>query len=82
MSVKISTDCLHYQKIGRSFFAFITDLPNHEIAERMSLVSHKTGNEIEVELTDTKRDNDNDIIGWEFSPVNDSRITKVVILND
>lgn len=79
---KLSTKYLHYQKIGRSFFAEISELPNFGIAHRFSLVSHVTGNGIELELADTKRDADNDVIAWEYTPVNDDRITKVVILND
>lgn len=86
MSVKLSTKHLHYQKIGRSFFAEISDLPilvrASVVADRIALVSHKTGDEIELELSATKRDSDNDTIAWEYTPVNDSRITKVVILND
>lgn len=87
MSVKLSTRHLHYQKIGRSFFAEISDLPilarASIVADRITLVSHKPpGNEIELELVATKRDSDNDVIAWEYTPVNDDRITKVVILND
>lgn len=82
MSVRLSTKYLHYQKIGRSFFAEISELPNFRIDHRFALVSHLTGNEIELELINTPRDADNDIIAWEYSPVNDDRITKVVILND
>jgi len=88
----ISTKHLHYQKIGRSFFGEISELPDKHIPlkrvfpdscdEGFTLVSHVTGNGIDVYLNETKRDADGDVIAWEFVPVNDSRITKVVILND
>lgn len=78
----IGTEHLHYQKIGRSFFAEISELPNFRVTPLMSIVSHKTGAAIELELIETKRDRENDIIGWTYKPVNDARITRVVILND
>ena len=78
----LSTKYLHYQKIGRSFFAEISEIPNFGISPLTVLESHVTGNTIQLELTATKRDADNDIIAWEYTPVNDDRITKVVILND
>ena len=79
---KLSTSDLHYQKIGRSFFAEISEIPNFVARQTFALVSHVTGNEIEMELAAEPRDADNDIIAWEYTPVNDNRITKVVILND
>jgi hypothetical protein len=79
---KLSTSDLHYQKIGRSFFAEISEIPNFVARQTFALVSHATGNEISMELIAEKRDADNDVIAWEYVPVNDDRITKVVILND
>ena len=79
---KLSTSDLHYQKIGRSFFAEISEIPNFVARHSFTLVSHQTGDGIEMELTNEPRDADNDIIAWEYTPVNDNRITKVVIIND
>ncbi len=79
---KLSTSDLYYQKIGRSFFAEISEIPNFVARQTFTLVSHLTGDGIEMELANEPRDADNDIIAWEYTPVNDSRITKVVILND
>ena len=82
MTASLSTKYLHYQKIGRSFLAEISELPNFSIDQNINIVSHVTGDAIELELTETKRDRENDVIGWTYKPVNDSRITRVVILND
>jgi hypothetical protein len=78
----LSTKHLYYQKIGRSFFAEISEIPNFAISPLVVLESHVTGDTIQLELVATKRDADNDVIAWEYVPVNDDRITKVVILND
>lgn len=78
----LSTKHLYYQKIGRSFFAEISEIPNFAISPLVVLESHVTGSTIQLELSDTNRDADNDVVAWVYTPVNDDRITRVVILND
>lgn len=47
------------------------------------LVSHKSGAKIPVYLAETETDNEGDIVGWHFKPV-DSRIDtwSITIIND
>ena len=78
----LSTKHLYYQNIGRSFFAEISEIPNFAISPLVVLESHVTGSTIQLELSDTNRDADNDVVAWVYTPVNDDRITRVVILND
>jgi len=92
MSAYISTKDLHYQKIGRSFFQEISCLPDKRIPlmrvyddacdEGFILVSHVTGAEIKMVLTETKLE-DGDVVGWTFKPINkNAPINNVVIIND
>ena len=92
MSAYISTRDLHYQKTGRSFFAFITDLPKQRIPYMRVyqdacdvgfwLVSQNTGAEIKMVMTEEKVVN-GDVVGWTFEPVDKKApINNVVIIND
>ena len=92
MSAYVSTKNLHYQKVPRSFFGLISDLPDARIPlrqvyndacdEGFDLVSHKTGNTITVRLEETVR-RDGDILCWRFVPIDKKApITGVVICND
>lgn len=91
MSAYISTRDLHFQSTGRSFFQEISCLPEkhiplHRINSRgekgFYLVSHLTGAEILMVLTETKRI-DGDVISWTFVPFNrGAPINNVVIVND
>ena len=92
MSAYISTRNLHYQKIGRSFFAEISELPKQRIPYMRVyndacdvgfwLVSHKTGAEIMMVMTEEKKVN-GDVVGWTFEPVDKKApIRNVVIIND
>jgi len=92
MSAYVSTRDLHYQSVGRSFFAFITDLPEKRIPlmrvfndscdEGFYLVSHKTGTEILMYLKETKVV-EGEVVGWTFTPVDkNAPINNVVIVND
>ena len=93
MSAYISTRDLHFQSIGRSFFQEISCLPDKHIPlhriysdprgeQGFYLVSHSTGMEILMVLTETKRIN-GDVASWTFVPFNkDAPINNVVIVND
>lgn len=83
---------MHWQKLPRSFFAEISELPNKRIPlkrmfqdscdEGFTLVSHHTGREIDFYLTETVK-NEGDVVAWHFLPVNgDSPVRKVIIIND
>lgn len=84
MSVRISTKHLHFQTIGRSFFQEASSVPElrERVYRRFTLVSHWTGQEIEMECK-APRIIDGEIVDWTFRPVNkDAPIRNVVILND
>lgn len=92
MTAYVSTRDLHYQKVGKSFFAFITDLPKKQIPlmqvypdasdNGFWLVSHKTGAEIKMVLSETKIIN-GDTMGWKYIPVDkNAPINSVLIIND
>ena len=92
MSIKLSTEHLHYQTIGRSFFQEISCLPEQRLPVEalypdyrsvgFDLVSERTGVEIPMRLIETKKI-DGDIISWTFYPVDkNAPINNVVILND
>ena len=92
MSAYLSTKHFMYQKIGRSFFAEISELPKQRIPYMRVyndacdvgfwLVSHKTGAEIMMVMTEEKKVN-GDVVGWTFKPVErNAPITQVVIIND
>lgn len=92
MSAYVSTKNLYYQKIGKSFFAEISELPDKRIPEMrvypdacdigFYLVSHKTGAEITMVLHE-KHIVDGEVIAWTFKPVDkNAPINSVVIVND
>lgn len=92
MSAYISTRHLHYQKIGKSFFAEISELPKQRIPYMRVyndacdigfwLVSDKTGAEIMMVMTEEKVVN-GDVVAWTFTPVDkNAPINNVVIVND
>ena len=89
----LSTRNFHWQKLPRSFFAEISELPNKTIPLKrifqdacdvgFTLVSEWTGQEMDFYMNEEKRDRNNDVIAWEFLPViKGGPVTKVVILND
>lgn len=84
MSVRISTEHLHFQAQGRSFFQEASSVP--ELRERVprnfTLVSQWTGQEIEMECK-APRIVHGEIVGWTFLPVDkNAPIRNVVIVND
>ena len=90
----INTKHLHYQKLPRSFFAEISDLPgnripmenllNHGVAGvGFWLESERTGDKILMQAVRSKFDaTGEEIVAYIFEPVNDSRIKEVILLND
>ncbi len=92
MSAYISTRDLHFQSTGRSFFQEISCLPNKRIPlmrvypdscdEGFILVSHSTGMEIKMVLSNTKIV-EGEVISWTFRPIaKNAPIRFVVIVND
>lgn len=84
MSVRISTEHLHFQAKGRSFFQEASSVPElrERIYRRITLVSQWTGQEIEMEC-EAPRIVHGEIVSWTFRPVSkDAPINNVVILND
>ena len=90
----INTKHLHYQKLPRSFFAEISDLPGNRIpmfnllSEGVQgvgfwLESERTGDKILMQAVRSKFDaTGEEIVAYIFEPVNDSRIKEVILLND
>ena len=92
MSAYISTRDLHFQSAGRSFFQEISCLPEKRIPlmriypdscdEGFILVSHSTGMEIKMVLSETKII-EGEVMSWTFRPINkNAPINNVVIVND
>jgi len=88
----ISTKNLHWQKLPRSFFAEISELPNKQIPlkrvfqdscdEGFTLVSDWTGQKLDFYLNETVK-SEGDVVAWHFLPVRkNGPVTKVTILND
>jgi len=93
MFSEISTKYLHYQKLPRSFFAEISELPGKQLPlrrlypdacdEGLDLVSHKTGAKITMYLDHIGRDAEGDVVAWVFKPVDhDAPISGFVVVND
>jgi hypothetical protein len=90
----INTKHLHYQKLPRSFFAEISDLPGNRIpmfnllSEGVQgvgfwLESQNTGDKILMKAVRSEFDKTGEeIVAYIFEPVCDNRITEVILLND
>ena len=86
MSTRVSTESLHFQTAGRSFFQECSSVPELQSLERMPkriiLVSQWTGQEIEMECKGPRMIH-GDIVDWTYRRINkDAAIRNVVILND
>lgn len=90
----INTKHLHYQKLPRSFFGEISDLPEQKIpmfplvacgfqGVGFWLESQNTGDKILMRAVRSEFDKaGEEIVAYIFEPVNDNRITEVILLND
>lgn len=90
----LNTKHLHYQKLPRSFFGEISDLPEAKIPMTNLLFegvrgvgfwleSEWTGDKILMKAVRSEFDEaGEEIVAYIFEPVNDNRITQVVLVND
>jgi hypothetical protein len=90
----LNTKYLHYQKLPRSFFGEISDLPNAQIPMESLLSegvqgvgfwleSQNTGDKILMQAVRSEFDKaGEEIVAYIFEPVNDDRIKEVILLND
>ncbi len=63
----ISTKCFLYNAESRSFFAECSDLPGRFPGERFSLISSRTGREVEVRFEAEEIDRrENEVLGWRY----------------
>ena len=87
---QISTNMFHYDPEDKVFSQEVSSLrgfktgPIYDDAcdEGFTLVSHKTGKEEVVCLSEIDRNEDNEVCGWWFEPVNTRLNFKVLIIND
>jgi hypothetical protein len=73
-----------YHKETNSFVAEASDLGTFMVGQNFRLVSEKTGDTLDAQLLETKRDDDNDITHWEYELCNVDGYTgiKVIVFND
>lgn len=90
----LNTKFLHYQKLPRSFFGEISDLPDNKIPMENLLFegvrgvgfwleSENTGDKILMQAVRSEFDaTGEEIVAYIFEPVSDKRISQVVLIND
>lgn len=81
--VTISTDRFYYDKEDRSFVEDASGLPTLNL-DHFRLKSQWTGRSVEVALSTTRRDGEDEIIAWVFRPVRpeERSLFTVHVLND
>lgn len=84
----VSTRQLRWDREARTFTADASDLNgfgrvwNDSADTGFTLVSHMTGQEAVVVMTDEKIDREGDILWWDFAPISRDHQFTVRIFND
>ena len=81
----ISTERLIYDKISKTFSVFASNLSLAIIPNRILIQSERTGVVVGYIKTSIEKDNEGDVLYWEYRPIVIGKLgegTKLIIFND